>query len=217
MQKTEAEKSWSARQVYVSAAICLALGVTLGYLFRGSGSPSMETSAPAQSATSGVPQMPTLEQMKRKADKQAEPLLAKLQADPKNAAVLAQIGAIYESTHQFKEAADYYEKSLAVDPKNIVVRNEMASCLYYIGNADAALKQLELSLKDDPTNANVLFNLGMIRWQAKKDAGGAVTAWQQLLKLNPNLESQKKVQVQRLIADASQNGATSETKNRFKE
>jgi cytochrome c-type biogenesis protein CcmH/NrfG len=203
---------WKIGQVYVTAAICLALGVTLGYLFRGSASRADATPAPnAQSAAStSAPQMPTLEQMNQMALKKAEPLLNKLQSDPNNPELLAQVGRIYESAHQFKEAADYYGKSLAANPKNVTIRNEMASCLYYTGDSDGALKQLERSLKDDPKDANALFNLGMIRWQGKKDASGAVTAWEQLLKMNPNLEGEKKAQVQRLIADANQHSNLAE-------
>jgi cytochrome c-type biogenesis protein CcmH/NrfG len=38
--------------------------------------------------------------------------------------------------------------------------------------------------------------------QAKNDPSGAVTAWQQLLKLNPTLADEKKAAVQKLIAQA---------------
>jgi cytochrome c-type biogenesis protein CcmH/NrfG len=215
---TEPASGWTSRQVYVSAAICLALGVTLGYLFRGSGTSSIPRSAPAATQpdmNASSPSMPSLEQMKHMADKQAEPLLAKLQSDPRNPSLLAQVGRIYESTHQFKEAADYYHKALAIDPRNVIIRNEMASCLYYTGDVDGALQQLEQSLKDDPKNADSLFNIGIIRWQAKNDAAGAVTAWKQLLKLNPDLEDQKKAQVNKLIADAGQHNTTQKSKNTF--
>jgi Tfp pilus assembly protein PilF len=210
---------WTVTQVYVTAGICLLLGVALGYLFRGSQTSLIAASAPSATqptTTATTPQMPTLEQMKHMADKQAEPLLAQLQSDPKNPDLLAKIGRIYESAHQFKQAAEYYNKSLAIKPEKVAIRNEMASCLYYTGDVDGALKQLERSLKDEPKNADSLFNLGVIRWQAKKDASGAVAIWKQLLKLNPNLEEQKKAQVQRLIADASQ-GANmpQEASNKF--
>jgi cytochrome c-type biogenesis protein CcmH/NrfG len=42
----------------------------------------------------------------------------------------------------------------------------------------------------------------MIRLQAKNDPHGAITAWQQLLKLNPTLPDDKKAAVQKLIAQA---------------
>jgi len=216
MQITERSSNWTPTQVYVSAAICLVLGVALGYLFRGSGSAKATSAPPVQVASSAsAPQMPSLEQMKQMADKKAAPLLAKLQTDPKNAALLAQIGGIYESTHQFKDAAGYYSKSLAVQPGNVDLRNELASCLYYTGDVDGALQQLEQSLKDAPSNANALFNLGLIRFEAKKDGSGAIAAWKQLLKTNPKLDDQRKAQVQRLIADASNKGETQQSKGKF--
>jgi len=58
------------------------------------------------------------------------------------------------------------------------------------------------SLSYDPKGANSLFNLGIIRLQAKNDRNGAVTAWQQLLKLNPTLAEDKKAAVEKLIAQA---------------
>jgi cytochrome c-type biogenesis protein CcmH/NrfG len=83
----------------------------------------------------------------------------------------------------------------------------MASCLYYDGDADGAITQLEQSLKIDPKDANSLFNLGMIKWKGKNDAKGAVAAWEQLLKSNPHLEADRKAQVEKLMADARQGGA----------
>lgn len=202
----EERSGWTVTQVYVTAAICLLMGVALGYLFRGSQMPAVTSQTNTQSAPAGqaAAQMPTLEQLKQMADKQAAPLLAKLQNDGNNPDLLVNIGRVYESAHQFKEAAGYLEKSLSIKPGDVAIRNEMASCLYYSGDVDGALKQLDQSLKDDPKNANALFNLGMIRWQGKNDSQGAVATWQRLLKSNPNLESDKKAQVQRLIADARQ-------------
>lgn len=148
--------------------------------------------------------MPTLEQMKHMADKKAEPLLAKLKTDPNNAALLIQIAQVYRSTHQFKEAAQYYSKSLDIEPRNIAIRTEMASCLYYAGDIDGALSALRQAVQDDPKDANSLFNLGVIEWREKKDAQGALAAWRQLLKANPNLDNGKKTEVTKLIADVSQ-------------
>jgi cytochrome c-type biogenesis protein CcmH/NrfG len=200
--------AWQAKQVYTMAVICLAVGLAIGYLFRGSQSPA----APAQPAPNARPaspaggmgaHMPTLEEMKQMADQKAAPLLEKLKGDPGNSGLLIQVGSIYVATHQFKDAISYYGKAVQADSKNVTARNEMASCLYYTGDADGALAQLEQSLKDDPKNADALFNLGMIKWNAKKDAKGAVSAWQQLLKSNPELDARKKAEVQKAIANAS--------------
>ena len=201
-------RGWSATHAYAMAGICLAVGLVLGYLFRGSEAHSTPASPTTQPAAAGAsashPQMPSLEDMKRTADTKAEPLLARLKADPNNSELLNQIGTLYKATHQFKEAAGYFQRAIDVNPKNVAARTDLASCLFYQGDADGAINQLQQSLRYDPKDANSLFNLGMIRLQAKKDPSGAVTAWQQLLKSNPELAADKKAAVEKLIAQARQ-------------
>lgn len=205
---------WDSSQAYVMAALCFAVGILIGYLLH-----SPATSAAALSAATGpqmqapantppgMPQqMPTLEQLKQMADKRAEPLLKQLQSDPQNPELLLQIGYVYKAAHQFKEAASYFSRSLQIDPKNVAIRTEMASCLYYIGDTDNAIAQLQQSLKYDPKHAGTLFNLGLIRWKGKSDAGGAIAAWEKLLSLYPDYE--RKAVVQQLIAEAKQHGRT---------
>lgn len=203
-------KGWRTSQVYAMAAICLVVGLALGYLFRGSASqtshhsPDPQTAAAATAPAGQHPQMPSLDDMKRMADKKAEPLLAKLKTDPNNSDLLNQIGMLYKATHQFKEAEGYFQKAITADPKNVAARTDLASCLFYEGDADGAIQQLQQALTYDPKDANSLFNLGMIRLQAKNDTSGAVAAWQKLLKLNPTLPDDKKTAVQKLIAEARQ-------------
>ena len=142
------------------------------------------------------------------ADKQAEPLVAKLKDDPKNADLLNQVAKIYFSTHQFKEAADYFNQSLEVKPKDVAIRTLLASCLFYDDDVDGALRQLGQATTDDPKDANALFNLGMIRWQGKKDSKGALAAWGQLLRTNPQLDAPKKEQVEKLMANVRQGNSS---------
>ena len=199
---------WQAKQVYSMAAVCLLVGLAIGYLFRGSQStapaaPPANASQPADQPGAMGQQMPSLEQMKQMADKKAEPLLAKLKSDPNNSGLWLQVGNIYKATHQFQDAASFYNKALQADSKNVLARNELASCLYYTGDVDGALAHLEQSLKDDPKNADALFNLGLIKMVGKKDAKGAVSAWRQLLKSNPDLDARKKAEVEKAIAEAS--------------
>ena len=201
--------SFSATMLY---AVCLMVGLLIGYLIHGN-SGEIENSAPlpgkgSEQVAGSVPhgiasQMPTLEQMKGMADKKAEPLLEQLKADPKNAKVLFQVGKVYESAHQFKEADSYFDQALAQNPKDINVLTEKASCLYYLGDADSAIAAFNTALQYSPNDARALFNLGMVRWQSKGDAKGAVELWQRLLKTNPKLPSQNKTQVEALIKKAS--------------
>jgi len=206
---------WQAKQVYAMAVICLVVGLAIGYLFRGSQSPAAPAPPAANSQANAQPsappggmagQMPTLEQMKQIADKKAAPLLEKLKGDPNNTDLLIQAGNVYLSTHQFKEAAGYFDRVLQVEPKNVAVRTQMASCMYYNGDVDGAISQLQQSLHYDPKDANSLFDLGMIKWQGKHDSKGAVVAWQQLLKSNPQLSADRKANLQKLMAQVQMQG-----------
>ncbi len=222
---------WRPVQVYVLAGVCLAIGFPVGYLLRGSApeaapvaatstmpnmppAGAMPTAMPpagtmsganphAGATPNGMPAgTPTMEDMKHMADKKAEPLLTQLKSKPNDAKLLNQIGIVYRSAHQFSEAATYFQKSLTVDPKNADVRTDMAACMFYSGDTDGAISQLDQALKYDPKHAGALMNLGIIEWKAKNNVPDAVAAWQKLLKLNPAFP--QKEQVEHLIADAQQ-------------
>ena len=194
------DEFWRPGVVYGMASLCLLLGLAIGYLLRGSESHTAAAPVDHQTAPAGMHPMPSLEQMKAMAGKQVEPLLAQLQKDPRNKDLLLRVAYFYKSAHQFNEASAYFDQAIAIDPKNISARTEKAACLYYAGNVDGALAELDQALKLNPKDANSLFNLGVVRWKGKQDAAGAIAAWQQLLKTNPNHE--KKAIVERMIAEA---------------
>jgi len=201
--------TWKPAQTYALAAICLVIGLAIGYLLRGSAAPSATaapaaTTQPIQDPHAGMAQqrMPSLDEMKQMADKQAAPLLAKLKTDPNNADLLNQLGVMYRATHQFKTAIDYYQKSLAINPKNVGARTDMASCMYYLGDVDGALAQLDKSLSYDPRHTGTLINIGIIKWKGKNDVNGAVAAWEKALKLDP--DPQNKELIEHMISAAKQ-------------
>jgi cytochrome c-type biogenesis protein CcmH/NrfG len=203
-QSASSHAAWAPWQAYVMAAICLMVGVLVGYLVRGSApadaKANVQPTAAAATATQQPQQMPSLDDMKHMADKHAEPLLEKLKSDPNNAELLNQVGNVYRMTHQFQTAATYYQKSLDVNPKNVGPRTDLASCLYYQGDVDGAIAQLGKALTYEPKHAGTLLNLGMIRWKGKNDAAGAIAAWDKLLKYHPDFGD--KSTVEKLIAQA---------------
>jgi cytochrome c-type biogenesis protein CcmH/NrfG len=192
--------------VYQICAAALVVGFAIGYFVIGVRKTLLPPRSAAATAKPGmIPgghPVPTMEQMKAMADVKAAPLLEKLKTDPKNAKLLVQVAALYNSTHQFKDAANYYNKSLQVDPKNVTTRTDLASSLYYQGDADGAISELQKALKYSPNDVNALFNLGMIKFKGKDDAPGAIAAWQQLLKTHPDLD--RKATVEQMIAEANQ-------------
>jgi cytochrome c-type biogenesis protein CcmH/NrfG len=196
-----------AAQVYAMAAFCLAVGLGIGYLMRGSQLAALSTKSVAHATTPKAPasakpsgHRPSLDEMRQMADKQAAPLLEKLKSNPNDSSLLVQVGAIYHTTHRFKEAAEYYTRALDTDPRNVAVRTKLASSLYRNGDVEGAIKQLNQALAYDPKDANALFDLGMIKLQGKSDPKGALAAWQRLLKTNPQLSPERKATVMKLMA-----------------
>ncbi len=211
-----AEVYLQATRVYAMAAICLGVGLAVGYLMRTALAipapvvPAAKTgvTSPHSGAMTSAGPMPSLAEMHQIASQQAAPLLEKLKKDPNNSALLIEIGSVYHSAHQFKDAAAYYSKAVQADPKNVEAHTKLAISLYRTGDVAGAIAELNRTLSLDPKNPNALFNLGMIQLQGKQDSKDALATWHELLKLNPQLDPERKAQVEKLMADvtAASNG-----------
>ena len=202
--------AWTGTQAYVLAAFCLVLGVALGYLFRGSASPAAAQNA-TQAAASTTAQQGTDAHPQQSAEAQAAlaqtaaPLLEAVNKNPNDYDSLVKLGNLFYDGQQFPNAIGYYERALAIHPENPDVRTDMGTAYWYMGNADKAVAAMETSLKYRPGHPQTLFNLGWVRWQGKADAKGAVEAWQQLLKANPDYP--QKEQVEQYIAKAKEHAS----------
>jgi cytochrome c-type biogenesis protein CcmH/NrfG len=210
--ETTTSNYWTSKQAFALAAASLLLGVCGGLAIR----KVAETRATPQATTAPVSAVsptaptptnfgsmtatPSPREFKQAADTQAAPLLEQLKADPANAALLAQLGNIYYDAKQYPTAIAYYERSLKSHPADTSVRTDLGTAYWYNGDADTAIAQFQKALTFEPTKADTLFNLGIVKWQGKKDAQGAIAAWQKLLDTNPGFAN--KEQVLQLIAQA---------------
>jgi len=198
MQAISLQRQWTSRQALILVTLCLAAGITGGWLVRGlqktpqsslAQRPSLSSVAvPASSSPS-----PTSQSLREIADTQAASLLAKLSADPSNPDTLASIANLYYDAQQYPVAVDYYSRSLQSRPSDASVRTDMATAYWYMGNAEEAIAQFNQALVFAPTNPNTLFNLGLVKWQGKHDGPAAIALWKKLLESNPNYEQKDKV------------------------
>ena len=199
--------SWTSMQAYVLAAFCMLLGVALGYLFRGSASVATAQAAPATTTEQGSSsrQKPAGPNAQAMPVQSAAPLLEVVKKDPNDFDSLVKLANLYYDGQQFPSAIQYYERALAIHPDNPDVRTDMGTAYWYTGNAEKALSAMETSLKYRPGHPQALFNLGWVRWQGKQDPKGAIAAWQQLLKANPDYP--QKQQVEQYIAKAKEHAS----------
>jgi tetratricopeptide (TPR) repeat protein len=206
---TVSNEKWTSGQAYGIAIVCLLLGLAGGWFIRRLQAPgdnaqvaiATEAAMPNQASApqASVPAPPPLQQLQQAAETQAAVLLVQLKSDPNNATLLENVGDIYYDAQQYPAAIEYYQRALNVQPSNTSVRTDMATAIWYTGNADGAITEFRKSLTYEPTKANTLFNLGIVLWQGKHDGPGATAAWQKLLAANPNYENKEKVQ--QLIAE----------------
>lgn len=198
--------AWTGTQAYLLAAFCLLLGVALGYLFRGSASPA-SVSPTTQQGSEARQQAPAAAPADVQAalTQAAAPLLDAVNKNPNDYDSLVKLGNVFYDGQQYASAIQYYERALVIHPENPDVRTDMATAYWYTGNADKAIAAMEISLKYRPGHPQTLFNLGWVRWQGKADPAGAISAWEQLLKANPDYPQRQ--QVEQYIAKAKEHAA----------
>jgi cytochrome c-type biogenesis protein CcmH/NrfG len=116
-----------------------------------------------------------------------------LATDPKNLRANVELGNRLYDARRYAEAIPYYQQAYAVDPKNVGVSTDLATALYYAGKADDALVQFDRSLSIDPKHGQTLFNIGIVKRDARNDAKGAIAAWERLLTSVPDYPEAAKV------------------------
>ncbi len=205
--------TWTSREAYLLAMVCLLVGAALGYFFRGSASsiPTAVTQSAASPAmpptgapSGGVPPAsgppPTAEAL----SSIAAPMLAALKADPQNADVLIQLGNLYYDHRVYAESIAYYARALELRPKDVNVRTDLGTAYWYTGDAKKAVAEYEKSLAVDPHHSATLMNLGIVKLNGLNDPKGAIATWEKLLKENPQFTDSQKVRD--LIAQAKASG-----------
>ncbi|MCL4524209.1 MAG: tetratricopeptide repeat protein [Acidobacteria bacterium] len=193
---------WSNKQAYTMCAVCLVLGLAVGYLIPGS---SPENT---QAANPGAQQV--MANLSPEAVKdRAAPLLAAIRQNPNNADALVQLGNLYSDATQYSQALEYYERAAKLRPNDVAVHSDLGLCYMLLKSPDKAVAEFEKGLSYDPNNATILFNLGLARWQGRMDPSGAVAAWQQLLDTNPDFPD--KAKVVELMARARQHAESGTT------
>jgi cytochrome c-type biogenesis protein CcmH/NrfG len=108
-----------------------------------------------------------------------------LKEDPGNLKALIALGNLYFDSDEPQKAIDMYGRALKIDPANADVRTDMATMYRNLKDYDKAVKELREAASHKPKHANSRFNLGVVLLHDKKDYKGAITAWEEFLKVEP--------------------------------
>ncbi|PYU99619.1 MAG: hypothetical protein DMG10_24240 [Acidobacteria bacterium] len=108
-------------------------------------------------------------------------------AEPQNPDYRTRIGNVYYDMGEYEKAIEAYEQSLALRPQSPSVETDLATCYHLLGQHDRALEILDKVLQYRPHFAQALFNKGIVLHSGRNDLKGAIAAWEELLRTNPNL------------------------------
>ena len=149
----------------------------------------------------GAPEGPTGTDLVPGFTQHAEMLENALKDDPNNSGLLVQLGNLYYDWGQsevdskgeaanpadkWSRAINYYERALAVDPKNVNVRVDMANLLRYMNRSDDAIKEYRTAMAQDPKHPQARINLVAALGDDKKDYKDALAEYEALLQAIPD-------------------------------
>ena len=119
-----------------------------------------------------------------------------LQKDPKNLSAWVELGNLYFDTNQPQESIEAYSKYLAIKPDNPDVRTDMGIMYRKLGDFDRAIKEFRTAAQNDPKHINSRYNTGLVLLHDKQDIKGAIKAWEEYLKVDPNSDRANRVKTQ---------------------
>ena len=146
------------------------------------GPPVQGPTPPARDSVEVASQIQTLKEIVKK--------------DPKNLPALVELGNLYFDTNQPKEAIEAYSRYLAVKPDNADVRTDMGIMYRKLGQFDKAIEEFRKAAQSDPKHANSRYNTGLVLLHDKGDMKGAIKAWEDYLKVDPNSERAQRIRAQ---------------------
>lgn len=118
---------------------------------------------------------------------------------PDDVAAWIDLGNLYFDTGNHEKAIMAYNKALELNPNNANVMNDLGVMYRRTGQPKKAIEAFDKAIKIDPVHETVRFNKGIVLMHDLNDLEGAVQAWEELVKLNPDAISPTGQPVKKLV------------------
>ncbi len=113
-------------------------------------------------------------------------LISTAEADGQDVESRILLAGLYFDSHRFGQAIPWYEEVVALMPDDVRASTNLGISYYYVGSPERAVEQLERSLEIEPTHAQTLISLGVVKAFGLEDLDGASAAWQRVLEVAPD-------------------------------
>jgi len=105
---------------------------------------------------------------------------------PEDAEVAFRLADLLFETERFADAAFWYQRGLAREPKNLDARIALGVSLHQAGRHDEAITQFNTVLELKPNDSEALYHLALTLLHGKRDPASAQRLYEQLRRVNPN-------------------------------
>lgn len=109
-----------------------------------------------------------------------------LKQNPEDEKAWAELGHLFFDTNRFEDAIAAYQKSLAIEPDNPAVLTDMGVMYRRSGDPEKAVQAFDQAVSVSPGFETALFNKGVVLMADLNDLPGAMAAWKELVKINPD-------------------------------
>ncbi len=168
--------------LYAVAAACVAVGFFGGIVFsalKAVPNPTLPMPGPGQKAeappAAGSDPMMRIRAMEEEAKKH-----------PDKEEVWVALGNAYFDADKPEKAVQAYEKSLALDPNNADVLTDMGVMYRRMGKPEKAIEAFERAMAANPRHEVSRYNKGIVLLHDLNDMEGAIRAWEDLVRINPD-------------------------------
>jgi cytochrome c-type biogenesis protein CcmH/NrfG len=169
---------WKAVAIVASSVLLVAVlaFVVVPFVYNlGSGSGTANLPSPAASDGSAINEA------------EVTSLMQKITANPGDTASLQRLGDIYYGAQDYADAAIFYDKILAIDPKNLDALVARGAVYYNDGDKVNAKKAWDQIIAIDPKNVQAHWDLGFLAMNdASPDWATVQSEWQLVIQLAPD-------------------------------
>lgn len=117
--------------------------------------------------------------------------------NPKDGAAWVSLGNLYFDTNQPAKSVEAYGRALEINPGNPNVLTDMGVMHRALGEYQKALDAFARAMEADPSHETARMNTGVVLLHDMGDKAGAIKAWQELVRINPQARNAEG----RLVAD----------------
>ena len=171
--------------LYLTAVLCLLLGIYLGTLlsaFRGAKDITSSTQQSQQ-------QTPSLRGQNTESANLLKALEEAVKKNPQDLHAWIQLGNHYFDDNKPREAIHAYERALAIKEDNPDVLTDMGIMYRHLGEFEQAAKNFTQASKINPLHEQSRFNLGVVLFFDLQRKDEARKVWRALIDINPEVRT----------------------------